>query len=298
MILILNAFITDQRARGNRYPRLEVFKYTLYSYRTIPFSEMFLFIKLDTNYDHVREKLVQYIHKLFPHVGPQRIHIVFDRLYRQPQWNEFITRMYAEKGGNELIMFLNNDDHVFVDSTTTVLKEGLDILSKDTHRFKSIYISHWPEILRLSGKYETPEKVGNYVSFHLSLLDSIQIFNLELLHHVLVTYPWRGDHPRIDDILNELTPIPSQDNPLSQKIFVPLKELFRKFDGYGHVGISHDCPPLHIPTNVFKYDRKTLIAKMAPPHQSAWVNGNAFTIPAEWIETNIALHVTDKYILT
>jgi hypothetical protein len=223
---------------------------------------------------------------------------VFDRLYQQPQWNQLITTLYRERGGNELIMFLNNDDHVFVDSNTIVLKEGLDILAKDTTPFKSMYISHWPEIIRLSGKYETPEKVGNYASFHLSLLDSIQIFNLELLHHILVTYTWRGDHPRIDDILNELTPTPAQDNPLSQKIFIPLKEQFRKFDGYGHVGIDHDCPPLQIPRNVFKYDKQTLLTKMTARHHSPWVHGNPFTIPDDWIRTNLSLHTKPSYTLT
>ena len=298
MMLILNTFITDNRGRGNRYPRLDVFKYAINSYRNICFSEVFLYIKLDDNYLDAKDDLLALFYKIFANTSKENIHIEFDRLYKQPQWFDLITKIYNEKGGNYPVLFLNNDDHVFVDSDTKILYEGLEIFSKETTKYKSIYISHWPEIIKLSGKYETPEKIGNYISFNLSLLDSIQIFNLELLYYILVTYVWKWDHPRIDDILNELTPTPSQDNPLSQKIFAPLKELFRKFDGYGHVNMSvNHCPPLVLPYNKFMYDRDTLVNKITAPHYSLWTQGN-FTIPNDWIETNLSLHDKDYYELS
>jgi len=296
MILIINAFITDSRWRGNRYPRIDVFKYTISSYKKIIFSDVYLFIQLDDNYVSHKDNLILFFYEQFINTQRDRIHIVFERLYTQEQWKLLITQLYKERGGNEHVLFLNNDDHVFIDYDTKLLDEGLDLLSKDTSLHKTIYISHWTEIIKLSGKYGTPQKIDNYINFQLTILDSIQIFNLMFLYDMLVLYKWKSHHTRIDSLVNELSdqPCPCNNNILCQKVYVPLKELFRKFDGYNHVGIRH-TNPLNLPCNKFMYDRNTLVSKMTEYHNSAWTQGNHFTIPSEWIETNIALHDRPEY---
>jgi hypothetical protein len=300
MLLILNAFITNIRNRSNRYPRIDVFKYALYSYRNIKFKEVYFFIKLDDNYLEQTDNLLNFIYSVFSYLDKKDIHVTFNRLSIQSEWCSLIDSLYDKLGGNEPILFLNNDDHVFVDYDNKLLEEGLNILSNDTSLHKSIYISHWPEIIKLSGKYNIPERVGNFINFKLTLLDSIQIFNLEFLKYILVTYTWKREHPRIDDLLNEITNtdiLPCEYNTLSQTIYVPLKELFRKFDGYSHVGISHDCPPLVLPCNIFYYDVNTLISKITAAHISPWTVNNTFNIPKEWIDINLSLHNKDYYEL-
>lgn len=297
MLLIFNTFITNDRPRGNRYPRMDIFKYVIYSYRNIIFKRIYLFIKLDDNYIHQKDSLLQFIHLNFSYLDKSNIYVEFDRLCIQNQWNPLIPNLYKEFGGNEPIMFLNNDDHVFIDYDTKLLEEGLETLSNEPTRHKSIYISHWPELIKLSGKYNTHQRYGNFIGFKLTLLDSVQIFNLQFLHYILVEYIWKHNyHPRIDDILNELTNTPSQDNVLSQTIYIPLKELFRKFDGYGHTHMEN-CPPLILPCNKFNYDKTTLTQKITAPHNSFWTNGNHFNIPDEWVNINLSLHDRDNYEL-
>ena len=193
--------------------------------------------------------------------------------------------------------FLNNDYHVFIDYDTTLLEEGIKLLLEEPNKHKSIYISHWPEIIKLSGKYNIPEINKNYIKFNLTQLDSIQIFNLEFLYYILIKYKWKNIYPRIDDIIYEITNKPNQDNILSQTIYVPLKELFRKFDGYLHVNLLNGCPPLNLYSNTFNYDKETLINKITSKHTSAWTNNNNFIIPTEWIDINLSLHNRDSYVL-
>jgi hypothetical protein len=143
----------------------------------------------------------------------------------------------------------------------------------------------------MSGKYQTPNLIKNYVNFNLSLLDSIQIFNLQFLYDIFVDYKWINSHIRIDSVLNELTNTPSQDNPLNQIIYVPLRELVRHFDGYGHVGMdTNACGPLVLPENTMYYSREHLKNKMTASHHSCWSSNNNFNIPNEWIEINYGLH--------
>lgn len=158
-------------------------------------------------------------------------------------------------------------------------------------KHKSIYFSHWPEIIKLSGKYQQPDRINNYIKFNLSLLDSIQIFNLKFLYYIFVEYNWKNDHIRIDSILNEISSKPGEDNPLLQTIYVPLRELVRHFDGYGHVNIdTSSYLPLELPCNTFNYSKNILLNKITASHKSPWTKNNKFQIPQEWININLSLH--------
>jgi hypothetical protein len=285
MILLLSVFITHKRPI-NRYSRYEIFKYTLNSYKDIPFSELYFFILLDDEFIHLKEDLTQFIIKTFP----QKINITFDRYYKQIQWVPFI-RTLREKHGDELVWFTQNDDHVFVDFNLDILQEGIELLKREPNPHKSLYFSHWPEQIKLCGKYKNQTRIQNYVKYDLSLLDSIQIFGLSFLYDIFVNYTWKQDHVRIDSILNELTNTPAEDNPLRQTIYVPLREMCRHFDGYDHVGMNpNDCGPLVLPKNTFYYNPEQLIKKMTASHQSPWTKKNTFQIPTEWIVHNLRLH--------
>jgi len=178
----------------------------------------------------------------------------------------------------------------------------LNLLIQDRSKYKSIYISHWPEILKLSGKTQQPILIGNYIKFNLTLLDSIQIFNLNILYHLFVEYTWKQpEHIRIDSIITEISNHPTTENPLKQVVYVPLRELVRHFDGYDHVNMDNThYRPLELPSNTFNYSKDTLKAKMTPYHISAWTDNNYFMIPQEWININASLYKPDipEYTLT
>ena len=290
MILVVSTFVTNQR-NHNRYSRLDVFKYMLYSYKDIPFSEIYLFILLDNEFINNKNDLTKYIYSIFSKLDVNKIHITHDRYTQQLQWIPFISKLKEKHGGNELVWFTQNDDHIFIDFNMDILNEGLELLKHDPNKHKSIYYSHWPEIIKMSGKYQEPKLTNNYVSFNLSLLDSIQIFNLEFLYDIFVKYKWKDNHIRIDSVLNELTHRPSVDNPLLQTIYVPLREMVRHFDGYDHASMDRRaCPPLELPSNTFNYSKESLKKKILANHSSHWTQNNHYQIPQKWIDINLSLH--------
>jgi hypothetical protein len=270
---------------------MDVFKYMLYSYRELPFTDIYLFILLDNEFKNQQNELENYIYNNFSNLNKHKIHITFDRYYQQSKWIPFMSELFDKFGPNELVWFTQNDDHIFIDFNMEILNEGLELLKNDPSKHKSLYYSHWPEILKMSGKYQEPILINNYIKFKLSLLDSIQIFNLQLLFHVIVEYKWKTDHNRIDSVLNELARRPSEEDPLNQTIYVPLREIVRHFDGYDHARMDRTaCGPLILPCNTFIYSDQALIKKITANHTSFWTNNNLFQIPEKWIQINLSLH--------
>ena len=294
MILLLSCFITSERIRKeankNRYSRFDIFKYTLFSYKDIEFTELYLFILLDQEFKDKQDSLTQFIHSTFSNLHEDKIHIVCDRYYQQKQWNPFMNLLMKKHGPDELIWFTQNDDHVFIDFNMDILNEGLELLKNDTSKHKSIYYSHWPEILKMSGKYEEPILKGNYIKFNRTMLDSIQIFNLNYLYSMMVRYKWRVNHKRIDSILSQVTSRGNDDNVFNQTIYVPLREMVRHFDGYNLFTDNTICPALELPSNTFHYYKESLIKNMTAEHHTQWTVNNNFQIPQNWIDINLSLH--------
>lgn len=263
---------------------------------------MYLFIKLDDEFlspdIFYNNDIKEYLYNIFSNINREKIHIVLDRYTSQIKWIPFFKKIIEKHGPNESVWFSQNDDHIYIDYNEDVLLEGLAHLESDNNRHKSIIISHWPEAIKLSGKHNNYSRVNNYVKFNLSILDSIQIFNLQFLYDIFVIHVWSNEHTRIDSLFSEFINVEniSFTNPLSQVIYVPLRELVRHFDGYGHVNMNKtDCPRLELPSNTFFYSKNNLINKMTPYHSSQWTNGNHFLIPQEWIDINLNLHTVDEY---
>ena len=293
MILIVSVFVTNQRPdHQNRYPRIDIFKYMLYSYSKIEFTDCYFFIQLDDEFMKEKEELNKYITQLF-----KKNTILFERYTKQVEWVPFIQQL-SNNYPSELVWLAQNDDHIFIDSDTSILKEGINLLSNDTSEHKSLVYSHWTEHLKLSGKHSKPELIQKYVKFKLTMIDSVHIFSMKYIYYLFITHEWKKDNIRIDSIINEVTQHPNEDNPLLQTIYVPLKELCRKFNAYDHVYMSHtDCPPLQLPFNTFNYDKDSLKNKMTANHYSHNTINNNFEIPQEWIEINYKLHTIETYTL-
>jgi hypothetical protein len=114
---------------------------------------------------------------------------------------------------------------------------------------------------------------------------------MNFLYDIFINYKWKNDHNRLDSLLNEITPYPAQSNPLNQIIYVPLRELFRKFNSYTHANIDTSLfPQLNLPSNTFYYSKELLNKKIVATHQSPWTENNNFKIPQEWININATLH--------
>jgi len=48
--LVMSAFITNDRPRGNRYPRLDVFNATIHSYKDLPIDRIYLYVEFDEEF--------------------------------------------------------------------------------------------------------------------------------------------------------------------------------------------------------------------------------------------------------
>jgi hypothetical protein len=306
--LLLSVFITSNRAKvrwnvGNRYDRLSVFKYTLESYARMKWDTVNLFVELESEFTSRKIEIINHVESLF---GKNKVNLRFTRFTKQEEWREFFATTYPEDD-DRLVWFSQCDDHIFIDFNLDIINEGLELLRNDSGEFKTLFYSHWPEILRLTGKFNTHERVGNYVKFKCTLIDSIQVFNLRYLKFLFTKLDWRGKaFKKIDNLVLQRSVWCDPKNVRDrdghfyidnlQTVYVPLRELARHFDGYFHVwikdGPNDEFPLLNIPheANIFNRSSGMIRRQMQATQDSEWTKGNTFTVPNEWVETSIALY--------
>ena len=106
--------------------------------------------------------------------GTRLASLEFYRPTSQTQWREIFKKHFVDYDDDEVLWFMQNDDHPFVDVDEAVWKEGLERMRSDTSQYKTMYPSHWPEILKLSGKMgERIEVCGAYARTTMTLLDAV-----------------------------------------------------------------------------------------------------------------------------
>jgi hypothetical protein len=282
---------------------LDVFKATLDSYARMTWDKVTLFVELDTEFKHRTEEVRDHVAALF---GTKTVRLEFTRIVSQDRWKAFFSTEYPSSD-DRLIWFGQCDDHVFIDDSLDMITEGLELMRKDPSAFKTLFYSHWPEILRLSGKLGTQERVGNYVKFKCTLTDAIQVFNLNYMKFLFTQLDWRGKaFKKIDNLVLQRSVWCDPKNLRDrdghyymddlQTVYVPLRELARHFDGYIHVwikdGDQDEFPLLKLPMTANTFDRSPQMIKrqMQVPHTSEWTEGNEFTVPDDWVDTAMSLY--------
>ena len=304
MILLISCFVTHDRP-VNTCNRLDLFKHTLMSYSRIDWDDVYLLIKLDEEFMPREEELKKFIKKIF---SKNKVVYIPERFEYQWQWQELIKKISIK---SNIVWFSQNDDHPFIDINLEVLNEGIDLLLKDKDKYRSIYLSHWTEILRLSGKFCNPKIVGNYIKFQATIFDSIQIFNTEYIKYIFLHLDWENKQfKRIDSLLlfDEFKPAldaicgvknTSKYHPM-QNVYVPLREFCRKYSGYSHVNMEW-VEPLEL-SNDHSFNIKrppiddlNIINTMMANHNSPWTLNNNFKIPQCWINKSLSLYQQKSY---
>jgi hypothetical protein len=256
----------------------------------------------------LRDQLEDESRALFSHAREFRFQA--SRWVFQEHWKPFIEEVTAEVAPR-FYFFTQNDDHTFIDFNTDMLAQGLTHMAESEGQkpLQTIYLSHNPEVLLLTGKLAQfnipPERIGNFVRFNTTLWDAIQLVSQSWLRHTFLEVHWEGQERRRIDGAHGLMEVweraaPVSNEQLEQTTYVPLREQCRKFAAYNHVGIPHNCvPPLAMPdcsTAPFGYDRQTILNRVSPEQcgwarpGSGWTLGNPFTLPEEWKETAIKLY--------
>lgn len=268
MIYFCNTFITETRPkigkgyldRGNlrKFTNFDIFKYSLASVSKIyKWSKIILKIELDECYKHRQDELNEFIKQEFKDYP---IHLEWKRNVYQNDWIESFDLL-----DDRLIWFYCNHDHIFIDSDSLYLNKLVDEMNKDSEEFISLAYSHWPECIRTAknGGSSPPFNSNSYkfenthISIRNNSFDSIQIITKELYKNWWFTGNFNQYKlPRPDYFgigLAELKSVPIH------KIYIPLKEQCRHFDGYQHCNppiLNNKCPAIEIPSGFFNNDIK------------------------------------------
>lgn len=268
MIYFCNTFITETKPkigkgyldRGNlkTFTNFDIFKYSLSSTSKIyKWKKVILKIELDECYKYRQDELHEFIKEEFKDYP---IHLEWKRNVYQKDWIESFDLL-----DDRLIWFYCNHDHIFIDSDSVYLNELVEKINKDSDEYISLGYSHWPESIRTAktggSSYPFDSKSykfeDNYISIRNNCFDSIQIITKELYKNWWFTGNFNQYKlPRPDYFgigLAELKPVPIH------KIYIPLKEQCRHFDGYQHCNppiLNNKCPAIEIPSGFFNNNIK------------------------------------------
>lgn len=286
MILFSNNIITDVRASVggmNRVDRLDLFKYTLASYSCIPaITEVIVCCELAGSYVSRAQDLREYVNLLFP---ARKVTFRSESPSTQTLWRQVLTETGLVESAQP-ILYLGNDDHVFIDYDLEWLNEGLALMAAQPEsQINTLHISSWPEAIStmygLNQYVTTPS--GHFWEAELFYVDSIQIVNAEYFRHIFFDldlgdayvrrtdailtnwYPYLGDYafPLVSG--SEVHPV--------VRTFVPLREMVRHFDSYWHVEMSlKDCPLLSVPPGFFESKIRIDYGAEKPLDGGHWMN--------------------------
>jgi len=326
MILLFNVFITNTGAHNNllhnrghlkQFSSLDITKYSISSLSKLHnWKRVIMNIELDLNFytEDDSKKLKEFIEKEFAGID-----IIFNkfRITLQEEWLDIYNSI-----DEDLIFYLGNHDHIFLDSQSNYFNSLLNEVSKFT--YGTLITSHFPENIRWAkcGYIDLNEEVpkesnikygieNNYLTYSGISIDSLNVLTKELFHDWFSIGDW-GDTKiyRSDGVtalggVSILTIRNHINIPLpEQKMIIPFKEQFRHFDGYNHQKVSNEvCPSLSIPSGFF--EDKIKIRFGYDDYKQGWVNLNpmlsyrAFDktgIDEKFLVSDIPLFWKDKII--
>lgn len=253
MILYMNVYITEDRNLWPRYQlpthsRLDVFKYALASLAVVPFSKVIIHAPLAEEFAGQEEGLLNYARQLFKDT---ELTFDFKRSTTLDEWK--VASKEVEDHPDNLVWLFCNDDHIFLDYNLDMINEITELLSKEEEPLSVCYPSHWHEAITCccSPSLPPPVKTGNFAVTRWNVHDSFQIMRKE----VFLSY-WKLPIGLLDlRRTDEMSHFFEQD----LKVYIPLREMCRHFDGYAHSADRlHYYPPLAIPPGFFENDIKIL----------------------------------------
>lgn len=255
MIFLLNVKITNVRLHNmsRRYvaqhfpsdDRMDVFKYFLMSHSVmLPLiSKCVFYIEIADDLKYRRDELEEYILKIFP-----KNKIILN-WYRNSFGKDWINVCHQLMDiDDDIIWYAANDDHIFIDNSINLVKDGLEIIKKDSNPMSFIYYSHWPEQIRLANQLNA-ELVdnGNFVKYKWHNYDALMIMKKERFFDY-----WIG-HDYKQKLLYKSDELLFDRESYDSYAYTPTKEIVRHYDGYDHIGdFNNLTPPLIIPYGFFE----------------------------------------------
>jgi len=260
MILFFNVLVTNRRASAsglNRVDRLDLFKYALASYACIDrTTEVIIYCQLGDEYKERWLELTKWIEELFPN-KPVRLYPHSPA--NQLEWQAALVESKLLETSLP-ILYMGNDDHVFIDYDLDVLYEGLDLMAQEpADQINTLHFSSWTEGVSTIFGLNDFRRVGRYWEAELMYVDACQIVNSLYFEHIFFDLEMGGTYMRrTDNVQTNWYPylgdyaFPSKKPHPPVKTFLPLRELVRHFDAYWHINVPlENCPMLDIPAGFF-----------------------------------------------
>lgn len=296
MVLLYNVYLTDTSGNHNfipdrgflsRYTKLEVAKYSLCSLAVAyEWTKVIINIELDPNVFSEEEisSLPKFVNDTF-----KNTEVIFspERVKYQKDWKNIYKEI-----NSDFILLLCNHDHIFLDSSNDCLKNMVVEAKKQTSKYSTIIMSHWPENIRWAKcgyiilhesqprKHNKNYKINDYgLSYEDLSIDSLNIISKELYYEWFFEGDWDNLMlPRVDGVSEKYPDLLMIKKSIGktipeQLLMIPYKEQTRHFDGYMHQRIDNNtCPSLSIPDGFF--ESKIKIRYGYDDYKIGWVNIN------------------------
>lgn len=248
MIILVNSKITDSRFYNfMRYnlrndSRFDVARYCFASFAPLdPLVSKYVFHLDLSEFADRQVEMETWINTVLP---PEKVVIHWQQCNTAAEWREAAKEVNSFD--DNVIFPATWEDHIFWDSDIDRVTEGLVSMYQDPAGNACVLTSHFPECLRYAVAWGgTMTESENYVRYEHKDDSGLRIMKLDFFNWQMQQLQ---DGPRIFRVENFI----HYDMAMST-IYQPLKELFRHFDGYSHVGIGGDvCGPLEIPVGFFE----------------------------------------------
>ena len=251
MILFINVFLEHNPDnlltspygmnydRGNLpiYTKGEIFLYTLESYKTISWSKVYIYCEVNSSFPDP-DSFYENIKSIFPEADIHK-----KRNAYQHEWQNAIDQFE-----DDIIWYSGNHDHPYIAPNHNQLNNLIEVMNSSDYFYKGALYSHYPDICAriMNQSFYNFKREKKYVSSYIGeRVEGIMILNKNLLRSWWFDYDYGNNFmPRADWIDGVRCQTPES------KIFLPVKELCRHFDGHNFGGYSYDMrdiPPLDIP---------------------------------------------------
>ena len=252
MIVWFNCKISD--IRPNPQPRYHLrddnrFDIARYSFASfvplLPLISKIIFnLEMADGHSHQQAEMEEWLRKIFP---ADKLIINWYRCNNIAQWRE-MQALFNEID-DDLIFPAGNEDHIFLDSDIKAFDRCHQIINHAENASASLMTSHWPESIRAAHYFKgktNPEHSAWVRRYAVGCNDAIRVLKKEFFN-------WYIDQVKDSNMFIFRTEHWNAIVLPENLLYVPIKEQFRHFDGYAHVGIGPDyAPPLEIPPGFFQ----------------------------------------------
>lgn len=274
MILFINVYLDinkisplgqpNSRYKLKNYSNLEIFLYTLESYRVIEWSNVVIYCELHESHPDQKE-FYDKIREIFPEASLYKTRNAY-----QSQWQQAILDL--DKYDDDLIWYAGNHDHPYLAPNHIQLHEILDALNNCNEQYKGAVYSHHPDNIswiKASNYYDWHHESKLVCTYRAPRAEGIMIVNKALFKSWWFDYNYGESFiPRADwkDV--------SCQSP-EYKIFMPIRLMCHHFDGYtfgSYMYDTRDVPPLEIPEGF--WDKNIIIDYCSSSRQKGnlWIN--------------------------